>query len=119
MNRRVLISAAILLPTTALSAGFDKAVPWSGHYAGSADAAASSVDGSQALYFNPASLAATGHGDVSLNLSGIYSQFSGPIGSSSTLFTSGRVLSAGLGVFARMNPTKHFGIGFGIYSVGG
>ncbi|MEZ4814478.1 MAG: outer membrane protein transport protein [Bdellovibrionota bacterium] len=62
------------------AAGFEKNVLWSGKYQGYAGAAASSVDDSEAMFFNPAGLASVeGKGDIHLNFSPTFSKFSGPV----------------------------------------
>jgi long-subunit fatty acid transport protein len=109
--------AALIVSREAHSAGFEKAVMWSGRYVGTADAAAvGGVTGSQSLYFNPAGLA--GPGDVSLNYSPSW------INTNGYLVTTTRedqsrpgVLPFG-GAFASYGRDR-WGFGMGAYIAGG
>ncbi|MGZ3650481.1 MAG: OmpP1/FadL family transporter [Bdellovibrionota bacterium] len=112
-----LILAAVLFSANAHAAGFEKAVMWSGKYAGAAGAGAvGGVAGSQSLYFNPAGLAAAG--DVSLNYSPTWINVDG------SMVTSTRVDQSRPGVlpfgggFASYG-SGHWGFGMGAYLAGG
>ena len=59
--------------------GFEKAVSWSAESAAKANAVGSSVDGAEALLFNPAGLAKGAASELSINLSPTIAEFSGPI----------------------------------------
>lgn len=115
----VLVMGA-LLSSAVFAAGFEKNVLWSGKYQGFAGAATSSVNDSQALFFNPAGLGfVEGKGDVSLNFSPTFSKFSGPVSASQTDKDSKNAFSPlGAATAAyRLNDT--FVLGLGAFASGG
>lgn len=81
LSQRSWLVGAALLATGAQAAGYEKVVTWSGKYVGIGGAAASSVQGSESLYFNPAGLASGSDKkwDASLNFSPTFAKFSGPV----------------------------------------
>jgi len=112
-----LILAVALLSSNAHASGFEKAVMWSGKYAGAAGAgAAGGVSGSQSLYFNPAGLASAG--DVSLNYSPTWINVDG------SLVTATRVDQSRPGVLPFGGGFVSYGsgpwgFGMGAYLAGG
>jgi long-subunit fatty acid transport protein len=72
-------SAVLFLATsTAHAAGFEKSLLWSARSAAQAGAVTGSIEGAEALYFNPAGLEKTsGNGEISLNFSPTLSKFDG------------------------------------------
>ncbi len=100
----------------AFAAGFEKSVMWSGKYAGYAGAAASIVQGSQSLYFNPAGLAAPS--DVSLNFSPTWIRVRGHLVSRGVEDETDQGLLPFAGAMASYG-TGRFGFGMGAFLVGG
>ena len=100
--------------------GFEKAIPFGGKAAGLAGIAAPDIEGADALFFNPAGLAANriGH-SLSLNVSPIATQFKGPVNDDSSQDVSERkILSPGSLMYS-YTPTQKVGYGFGFYIPGG
>ncbi|MGZ3709157.1 MAG: OmpP1/FadL family transporter, partial [Bdellovibrionota bacterium] len=104
---------------SAFAAGLEKTVPWSGRYAGVAGAAASSVSGSESLYFNPAGMADSTHLDTSLNFSPVFPQFTSPLPVPNTSVNSSRAFVPEFGVFVKYSPLEHLAFGVGAYASGG
>jgi len=123
MKKYIYLVAAIAIASLqieAQAAGFEKNVVWSGKYVGLGGAASSSVSGSEALYFNPAGLAAfQNNGDISLNLSPTFGHYSGPMVSASVIEESDKAFSPIGGVMAAYKITEKLGVGTGFYVSGG
>jgi hypothetical protein len=116
--------AAFGLMGHASAGGFEKATTWSGHYNGMGGAAVSQVSGAEALYFNPAGLAAgEGQGDVSINFSPTWGQYEGPfaLGTGGAIIQkkSNRSLSPVFGAVASYRVTPDLGVGAGVFVAGG
>lgn len=104
-------------------AGFEKGVFWSGRYAGVAGAAVSSAEGAHALYFNPAGLASPG-GQINLNFSPNFSQFTAPVSrsataSNNTSMNSNTVFAPMGGVLGSYALGEKLGLGVGAFLAGG
>lgn len=123
------LGAVLLAAGSAQGAGLEKAVMWSGEYGGLGGAAVSLVEGSQAIYFNPAGLAVpNGHWrgwdtgarfvEVSLNFSPTISEFKGPIGSTDRS-TSEIGFSPVFGGTVSAYPIPRLGVGLGFFVTGG
>lgn len=110
---------AVFATQNALGAGFEKSVIWSGKHVGRGGAAASSVTGSQSLYYNPAGLASPETFDANLSYSPIWAQSKGPLVKDDQSVTSKRVMRNSGGVMAKYTVTPNLGIGLGYYAVGG
>jgi long-subunit fatty acid transport protein len=109
---------AVLASSPAFPAGFEKSIMWSGRWAPLGNAAASGATGAEALFFNPAGLAAGKGIEVTGNFSPILSKFSGPIGANASV-DSNTGFSPSFGAFASMAPAPRFGFGIGAYASGG
>jgi len=102
------------------ASGYEKSIVWGGRSAGLAGIATPYMQGSQALYFNPAGLVSDKVGqDVSLNLSPTWSQFKGPINDSSAQSTSDRKMLVPFGAMYGMTVNENLGFGVGVYVSGG
>jgi len=118
LNRKnaawALTAAATLASANAMAAGFEKSTMFSGKYAPMGGAAAGMVEGGESLYFNPAGLAnGSGNGDVSLNFSPSFSNFSGPV-TSATSLESDNAMSPIFGAFANYKLLDgKLGVGLG------
>jgi long-subunit fatty acid transport protein len=116
MRLSIFVLVLLAIPSAAWSSGFEKSVMWSGHYAGYGSAAVSSVEGAQALFFNPAAL--SGANEISLNYSPTWINVKG------SLVTPARQDESNSGVlpmgggFAAFTLGK-LGFGVGAYVSGG
>jgi long-subunit fatty acid transport protein len=126
-KKHLLVAAGILtVSAPAFSAGFEKSSFWSGQYAGIAGAAASSAQGAEALYWNPAGLVEDGHQgfEVSGNITPTMAKFEGPF-YASTSSTSPSEVSGNtkwvppFGAFLSYGVTKDWSVGIGIYTGAG
>ncbi|MGE3974158.1 MAG: OmpP1/FadL family transporter, partial [Bdellovibrionales bacterium] len=115
----VTIAMGLAIHFTANAAGLEKSTLWSGHYMGIGGAAASSVAGSEALYFNPAGL---GNGssskDLSLNLSPTNIAYGAPNVSANTNETSNRIATPVTLLYSQRFNEK-WALGAGTYTAGG
>lgn len=111
----------------AMAAGYEKSIPWGGRSAGVAGIATPYIQGSQALFFNPAGLVSDSvQQDVSLNLSPTWAKFEGPVYTNNPP-TNGTVIQASgeraiitpFGLIYGATPTEQFGFGIGGYVSGG
>ena len=112
-RRALLTTMALLVSFASHAAGFEKNVLWSGKYQGYGGAAASTVNDSEALFFNPAGLAAVeGQGDVRLNFSPTFSKFSGPTSTVQNKDSEQGFSPVGAATAAyRLNPKYVLGLG--------
>jgi long-chain fatty acid transport protein len=101
------------------AAGFEKSILWSAHWGALGGAAASSVEGAEALYFNPAGLAGVEGVRVNINGSATWDQFKTPIVPAQSQISSNTELSIPYAAFISYGVTPKFGIGAGIYTAGG
>ena len=113
-----LIAVTVLSSSQAFSAGFEKSVFWSGHYAGMAGASTSTVTGAESLAFNPAGLAGS-KSEVSLNFSPTTSKFSGPITTAGTSVDSKSSFSPVFGALANYRISDKLSAGIGAFVTGG
>jgi long-subunit fatty acid transport protein len=116
--RHLLIASLPLLFTAQAGAsGYEKSIMWGGRSAGLAGIATPYVKGSQALYFNPAGIAAekTGTQDLSLNVSPTWSQFKAPINNNNDIVTSDRKLLVPFGLTYARNVSDSWAVAVGYY----
>ena len=123
MQKKHLFVAAGILTVSAPSfaAGFEKSSFWSGKYSGIAGAAASSAQGAEALYWNPAGLVEDGHEgfEVSGNISPTMAKFEGPVTTPNQTVDGSTKWIPPFGAFLSYGITKDWAVGFGIYSSAG
>jgi long-subunit fatty acid transport protein len=115
-----LTSLALLQTSFSYGAGLEKAVIWSGRYAGVGTAVTSAVDGPESLFFNPAGLASAPGFQTSLNFSPSFSKFSAPVPGSvgGTIESNRSFLPPGAALFS-YGVTPKLGVGLGYYVSGG
>lgn len=118
--RGLFIVLGAFMSSAVFAAGFEKNVLWSGKYQGFAGAATSSVNDSQALFFNPAGLGfVEGKGDVSLNFSPTFSKFSGPVSATQTDKDSKEAFSPLGAATSSYRLSDRFVLGLGAFASGG
>lgn len=111
--------AGFLAGSVALAAGFEKNIMWSGRHGGVGGTAVSFVEGSEALYFNPAGLVTSAGGqDISGNLSLIQSKFEGP-GPVDARIESKDKTSTPFSLLYGKTLNEKLGFGVGAYVSGG
>ncbi|AMO58012.1 hypothetical protein GZ77_19975 [Endozoicomonas montiporae] len=102
----------------AVAGGFEKATMWDAKYSALGGAAASSVNNSSAIFYNPAGLAFIESNDVSLHASPTLVQANGPANGSDYVKGERRfVPNAGFTGAYRL--TDDLVLGYGIYGAGG
>ncbi len=102
------------------AAGFEKNALWSGKYQGFGGAATSSVNDSEALFFNPAGLGfIEGQGDIRLNFSPTFSEFSGPVSATQTDKKSELGFSPVAALTSAYKLNNKFVVGVGAFVSGG
>ena len=104
------------------AAGFEKALLWSGRYAGMGGAVASSVSGSESMMFNPAGLVSTQGIDVSANFSPTSTQTKAPLSfytNSSLVTSSKRSLRFPFGLTGKYSVNPDLAVGAGFMVSGG
>ncbi|MBS1985555.1 MAG: outer membrane protein transport protein [Bdellovibrionales bacterium] len=109
---------ALAAAGSAWAAGFEKANLWSGHYQGIGGAAASSVNDSQALFFNPAGLVSDSN-DVSFNVSPTFAQSKSPVFTNNTTVDGKRVTVYPFGLTGKYNVNPDLAVGAGLFLSGG
>lgn len=119
--RRSLFLVVGAFSASALFAGgFEKNVLWSGKYQGFGGAATSSVNDSEALFFNPAGLGfIEGKGDVHLNFSPTFSKFEGPVIAGQAERESENGFSPVGGLTSAYKLSNRFVVGAGAFVSGG
>lgn len=116
------IISSSLIATTSFGAGYEKSMSWSGKSVGQAGAVVGSVNGSEALYFNPAGLANIPgkKAEASFNFSPTFSQFKGPASfNTSGSITGSTGFSPVFGAMSAYQLTDKLGVGLGAYVSGG
>jgi long-chain fatty acid transport protein len=113
------IVLSILGGQSALAAGFEKSILWSGKYAGQGGAAVSTSSGAEALFFNPANLAGSTGSEVSVNVSPTFSKFSGPVATENTTVNGVQTISPIFGALASYSLNENMTFGIGSYVSGG
>jgi long-chain fatty acid transport protein len=115
-----LTTLAFFHPYFSYGAGLEKAVIWSGKYAGVGTAVTSAVQGPESLFFNPAGLANAPGFQTSLNFSPTFSKFSAPVpGSVEGTISSTRSFSPPGAALFSYGVTPQLGVGLGYYVSGG
>ena len=108
-----------LCGAAAHAAGFEKSVLWSAHWSAVGGAAASSVSGPEALFFNPAGLAASEGLQFSINGTATLTQATGPVTGNNTALDSKRRLFVPVAALVSYSLNPNWGIGAGFYTAGG
>ncbi|MEN9722062.1 MAG: hypothetical protein RJB38_48 [Pseudomonadota bacterium] len=111
----VVALSSIVGSSSAFAAGFEKAIPWSGKYAGQGNAAVSSASGPEALFFNPANLAGSMGAEVSANFSPTFSKFSGPVATANTTVDGQQTFSPIFGALASYALSDKLSVAVGSY----
>jgi long-subunit fatty acid transport protein len=105
---------------SAQASGYEKSVLWGARAGGLSGAGSASVQGAEALYFNPAGLASGDVGqDFSLNLSPTIGQFKGVADNQNTPITGVQTFSALPAMIYSVKISDKIGLGIGGYIAGG
>lgn len=114
------ILVLLALVSASAHASYEKTIMWGGRSAGVAGIATPYVQGSTAVYFNPAGLAAdkTGH-DFGLNISAVSSQYKAPVITDNTQESSVRQTTTPGALTYSYSPNDKMGFGIGYYVAGG
>lgn len=114
------LGVALGLAGQASAAGFEKSIMFGGKTSGIAGIGTPQIQGSQALYFNPAGLAMDKDGqDVTVNLSPTWAKFKAPISAADTQQSSDNHMSLPFSLMYGGMLTEKLGIGAGVYVSGG
>lgn len=114
------LSVIALASTQAWSAGYEKSIMFGGRASGTAGIATPYVQGSEALYYNPAGLARDKDGhDVSLNVSPTMPKFKAPVVANDTTVTADSKTALPVALMYNQNITDSLGLGIGYYVSGG
>jgi long-subunit fatty acid transport protein len=120
LGKAIGLLSVLMLGAQAGAAGFEKSIMFGGRTSGVAGIATPYIQGSEALYFNPAGLATDKVGkDVSFNLSPSTSQFKGPITANDVQSTSERKLVTPGSLMYQHSINEKLGVGVGAYNSGG
>ena len=103
----------------AFAGGYEKATLWDAKYSALAGAAASSVNDSSAIFYNPAGLAFAESNDVSLHLSPTISRVDGPAEGSDSFVKGKKHFTPSSGFTGLYKLNDKFTLGYGIYAAGG
>ena len=113
---------------SAWAGGYEKTVGWSARWSSLAGAAGSTVEGADALYFNPAGMVNGAKGELSFNLSPTWSEFKAPNARSIVAGeenkkveqqTGEKALSPYMGILYNRRLDGGFAVGAGYYAAGG
>lgn len=114
------LAAALVAAEHAQASGFEKSITWGGRSAGLAGIATPYIQGSDALFFNPAGLAGDKVGNsAAVNLSPTSTQFKGPINNANTQDSSERKTVVPFGLTYGRTMNDKFGFGAGVFVSGG
>jgi long-subunit fatty acid transport protein len=120
MKKTIILVGLVLGAQMALASGYEKSIMFGGQTSGVAGNGTAYMQGSQALYFNPAGLATDKEGkDVSFNLSLTSSKFKAPVGNSSIQESSTSKLTTPVSLMYAQSINDKLGFGAGIYVSGG
>jgi long-chain fatty acid transport protein len=119
VKKQLLAALSLVASASALAGGYEKALLWSGHYTGMGGAAASTVSGSESLFFNPAGLASNEGIETSLNISPTSTQTKGPLLQDNVVVDSQRMLRWPFGLTAKMSLSPELAVGAGFMVAGG
>lgn len=109
-----------LLSASALAAGYEKNIMWSGYHGGVAGAGAAFTSGAEAIFYNPAGLVTDeGKAQVTFNLSPTTSSYEAPVVLNDAQRTSEREYYAVPALLYSRNLSDKIGIGAGVYVAGG
>lgn len=119
---RIFWATAILtiIPRVAFTSGFEKSIPFGGKSSGVAGIGAPDIQGSQALFFNPANLATDKESqDVSLNISPTFVQFKAPTIADNNKQESSNITIFPYALMYQRSLNEKLGVGIGTYISGG
>lgn len=120
MNKTFFALLALAFATQAHAAGYEKSIMWGGKTGSVAGISASYIEGADALYFNPAGLVAKAPGhNLSLNVSPVWSKFSGPYNDNNDVVDSKQGLSTPLSLIYSSTLNDQWAFGVGGYISGG
>ena len=121
LRRKAFLISSLALAigaSTAVAGGFEKATMWDAKYSALGGAAASSVNNSSAIFYNPAGLAFIESNDISIHASPTVVRANGPANGSD--YTKGEKLSVPNGGFTgAYRLSDDFVLGYGVYGAGG
>lgn len=110
------ILVLMALVSASAHASYEKTIMWGGRSSGVGGIASPYIQGSTAIYFNPAGLASGKVGnDLGLNVSAISSQYKGPVITDSTQETSKTQMTTPGAITYSYVPNEKFGFGVGYY----
>lgn len=117
----IILLTPVVYSQLALSAGFEKTVQWSAKQSARGGAVSSSVEGADALYFNPAGLVNKSQEkyEVSANITPTLSQFKGPIVQSHKKEAGEKTIKPPFALISSYKVREDLALGLGVYSAGG
>lgn len=121
-NKKLLSIAAITLGLScgsAMAAGFEKTVMWSGEWTGVAGAATGAVEGGDSLFFNPAGLVHGEDKELSFNFSPLFTHVQGAQTENDESIDSEKEMRPVFGFTSKMKINEDFAVGAGLYVSGG
>lgn len=121
MNKFILALSALLVGQTAMAAGFEKSIPFGGEASGTAGIGSPYMQGSQALYYNPAGLAGdkVGAQDVSVNVSPTVGKTKAPLSANAAQTDAKDKTVFPFGIMYGNTLSEKLGVGAGVYISGG
>ena len=121
LRRKAFLISSLALAVgagNAVAGGFEKATMWDAKYSALGGAAASSVNNSSAIFYNPAGLAFIESNDISIHASPTVVRANGPANGSD--YAKGEKLSVPNGGFTgAYRLSDDFVLGYGVYGAGG
>lgn len=118
--RGLALAAAVMYAGSASAAGYEKSIMWGGRTGSVAGISTSYINGADALYFNPAGLMKAAPGqDLSLNVSPVTSNFSGPYNNNNDIANSKAGFTAPFGLIYSNTPSEKWAFGVGGFISGG
>ena len=118
---RVLLLSSVFIGSAAMASGLEKAIPWGGETSGVAGIGNPYMQGSQALYFNPAGLVSdkAGAQDVTFNISPTMPTFKAPVDAAGDTMNSKSETLYPMSLMYGMTVNDKIGFGVGYYVSGG
>lgn len=117
--KSLIVIAVMLSTVNAYSGGYEKAIMWSGKWAALGGSASAAVDGSDAIFFNPAGLVDGNDREITVSLSPTISKVNAPILTSGEQESGEQIVSPIFAVTYKQKVNEKVAFGASMAAAGG